>query len=133
MEYIKEFEKTEWTKRLAQTQRLRVKHPGRIPMIVDRGNVSTPKPKNHRFLVPLEMEQKIADGTILKSPMTMASFMSELRKNIPTLRPDQSIFIFIYGSNILTPMSAPLSQIYDEHQEKDGFLKIIYTIESTFG
>ena len=133
MEYIKEFEKTEWTKRLAQTQRLRIKHGGRIPMIVDRGNISTPKPQNHRFLVPLEIEQKLADGTVMKAPMTMANFMVELRKNIPTLRPDQAIFMFIYGTNVLASMSTPLSQIYDEHQEKDGFLKIIFTIESTFG
>ena len=132
MEFITEFQKTEWHKRLSNSQRLRSLHPNRIPVIVDRSVNTSPIPKNHRFMIPIDYEENV-NGEKITRLMTLAHFMSVFRKYIPELTPEKSIFIFIHGRNILPAMTDPISKIYDEYCERCGFLYLTFAFENTFG
>jgi GABA(A) receptor-associated protein len=133
MEFINEFKNSEWTKRLAKSQMLRQKYPTRIPIIVDRQNNKTPMiVENKKFAFPLEM-QEIIDGVTVTRVTTVSHFQHTLRKYIPGLRPDQSIFLFIAGQNVIPHQTQTMSQLYEEYREKCGFLYITYSFESTFG
>ena len=136
MEYIKSFKaENDWVKRLSKTQYLKTKYPDRIPVIVDRSTPSTPKLTSNRFLIPFHI--------------TMSEFCAVLRRHMPELAPHQALFFFVgagalcepssssgrndKGSQILCPMSQPMSLIYTTHKDKDNFLYITTGVESTFG
>ena len=53
-----------------------------------------------------------------------------IRKRVK-LSPEKSIYLFIDG-NMIT-LTTLMSAIYQEHKNKDGFLYIDYSCESTFG
>ena len=103
--------------RVIESKRIREKYPDRYPIIVCKGNnCSLPDIDKHKFLVPCDL--------------TMGQFITVIRKRIK-LRNDQAIFIFI--NNVLPPIAASLTNIYEEHKRDDGFLYISYNGESTFG
>ena len=133
MEFINTFRKDDWTKRLSKSQFLRQKYPGRVPVIVDRANLQTPKLSDNRFIVPLETTIQTSNGQDITTSMTMGALLHIIRKHMPTLTPEQSIFMFIHEKNIMPPISATLAQIYTEHQDKSGFLLISVSVETTFG
>ena len=103
--------------RKLESDKITKKYPNRIPIIIEK-----------------------ADGCILKDidktkylapkDLNMNQFIYVIRKRIK-LDNSQSIF-FIVGNNVC-PSNVPLSSIYEEHKDKDGFLYIIYTSENTFG
>lgn len=132
MEFIQEFRRDDWTKRLAKTQYLREKYPGRIPIIVDRGNTTTPKLSDNRFIVPLKSSRE-EKGEKVTECMTIGQLLHIIRKYMPTLTPEQGLFLFLYEKNILPPGGASLSQVYAEHQDRDGFLYVTVLVENTFG
>jgi GABA(A) receptor-associated protein len=132
MEFIQEFRKDDWTKRLAKTQYLREKYPGRVPIIIDRGNTSTPKLTDNRFIVPLETTRE-EKGEKMNECMTMGKLLHVVRKHMPTLTHEQGLFLFLHEKNVMPPTSSTLSQVYAEHQDRDGFLYITVLVESTFG
>ena len=61
----------------------------------------------------------------------MAEFMYVIRKRI-RISPEKSIFLFVENLGMV-PTSYNIKQVYDEAQDKDGFLYIKYCGESTFG
>lgn len=132
MEFIHTFQKDDWTKRLSKSQYLRQKYPGRVPVIVDRANTQTPKLSDNRFIVPLEISNNI-NGEAITTAMTMGQLMHIIRKHMPTLTPQQSIFMFLHEKNIMPPASSSLSQIYTENQGTDGFLVLSICMEHVFG
>lgn len=104
-------------KRKAESDRIRVKYPDRIPVIVERGpNSDIPDIDKSKFLVPHDL--------------TVGQMVYVIRRRIK-LAPEKAIFIFI--NNVLPPTSALISSIYDQHGSEDGFLYIVYSGESTFG
>ena len=120
MEYLKEFKlQTDWVKRLNKTQILKTKYPQKIPVILDRLNKYTPKPSNHRFLVPQDF--------------TVGQFMTIIRKHLPDLNPSQNIFLFINEKNTIPPMTMLMSELFSQYHEEDNFLYIVISIEQTFG
>jgi hypothetical protein len=133
MEFIDQFRKEDWTKRLAKAQYLRQKYPGRIPLIVDRGNAMTPKLTDNRFIVPLEMTRENDKQITESESVTMGYLMRIIRKHMPSLTPDQGLFMFLYEKNVIPPGNATLSQIYSENQDKDGFIYLMVFVESIFG
>lgn len=104
-------------KRKSEADRIRIKYPERIPVIVERGpNNDIPDIDKSKFLVP--------------NDLTVGQMVYVIRKRIK-LAPEKAIFIFI--NNVLPPTSALMSSIYDQHANQDGFLYIVYSGESTFG
>jgi GABA(A) receptor-associated protein len=107
-----------YEKRRCEATRIRKKYPDRIPVIVERAqNANIANIDRKKYLVPVTI--------------TMGEFMYVIRKRIK-LGPDMAIFLFVNGKT-LPPTGDLMSQIYKEHRDKDGFLYVIYSGESTFG
>ncbi len=106
-------------KRFSESQRIINKYPDKIPVICEKGRVGNDIPDIDRkkYLCP--------------NDISIANFMFVIRKRIK-LPPEKSIFLFVNDTN-LVPTAALLSQVYEEHQDEDGFLYITYNGESTFG
>jgi len=104
-------------KRKAESSRIRAKYPDRIPVIAEKSTTSQIADiDKKKYLVP--------------SDLTMGQFVYVIRKRIK-LAPDAAIFIFV--NNTLPPAAELMAKIYQDHADKDGFLYVTYSGESTFG
>lgn len=109
--------KSEFIKRKNETDRVRLKYPERVPVMVFKspGCLLSDIGKN-KFLVPIDM--------------TLSQFVAIIRQRI-NIKQDNAIFIFI--NNLLPPLSKTMISLYEEYKQNDGFLYIHYNGESTFG
>lgn len=106
-----------YEKRSAESSRIRLKYPDRIPVIAEKSDKSDIADiDKKKYLVPADL--------------TMGQFVYVIRKRIK-LSPDSAIFIFV--NNTLPAAGALMAQIYKEHKDEDGFLYVTYSGESTFG
>jgi len=104
-------------KRKAESARIRVKYPDRIPVIAEKASSSSiPDIDKKKYLVPADL--------------TMGQFVYVIRKRIK-LPPDAAIFIFV--NNSLPPAAEIMAKIYKDAADEDGFLYVTYSGESTFG
>jgi len=104
-------------KRKAESSRIRLKYPDRIPVIAEKSaNSGIPDIDKKKYLVP--------------SDLTMGQFVYVIRKRIK-LAPDAAIFIFV--DNSMPPAAELMAKVYKDHQDDDGFLYVTYSGESTFG
>ena len=92
-------------------------------MIVERDprSVTVPDIDRCKFLVP--------------SDLTVGQLTFVIRKRIK-LGATDALFCFVVGSDSITtlpPTGGMLSQIYQNHQNEDGFLYVRYASENTFG
>lgn len=67
---------------------------------------------------------------IVPSDFTVANFITVVRNRIK-VGPEKTIFIFVH--NTLLPVNTLLSSVYQQHQDADGFLYLIYSSENAFG
>jgi len=110
-------EENSFEKRRAEGEKIRKKHPDRIPVIVEKA----PKCRlqdldKKKYLVP--------------SDLTVGQFYFLIRKRIH-LRPDEALFFFV--NNVIPPTAATMGQLYQDHHEEDMFLYIAYSDESVYG
>jgi GABA(A) receptor-associated protein len=104
-------------KRSAEAKRIREKFPGRIPVIVERAAKSDcPEIDKSKFLVP--------------SDLTVGQFVFVVRKRL-LLPPEKALFVFV--GSVLPPTGALLKEVYAQYADRDGFLYVHYSGESTFG
>lgn len=106
-----------------EAQKILSKHPERIPVICERSARSTmPELPKNKFVV--------------HGSMLCGEFKYIVHKQIADATPerltvDQTIYLFVNG---ITPKtSTPMSQLYDQFKESDGFLYIRYGAENTLG
>ena len=94
------------------------KYPNRIPIICEKFQYSLNAPNidKHKYLVAYDL--------------TLGQFMAVIRKRMK-MTPDAGLYIFING--IISSNSYLLSSLYSDFKDDDGFLYIIYDVESTFG
>tara|TARA_Y100000768_G_C23989209_1_gene691004 strand:+ start:4449 stop:4799 length:351 start_codon:yes stop_codon:yes gene_type:complete len=112
-------EKNEFEDRKAESTRIKVKYPNRIPVIVERvkGCNNIPEITKHKYLVPQDL--------------TIGQLNYVIRKKIPELDAHVGMFIFI---NSQMPSTGDIIRlIYEKHMDEDGFLYIEYSGENTFG
>lgn len=103
--------------RKLEGERVRAKHPDKIPIIVERAARSrAPELDKNKYLVPSEL--------------TVGQLCFLIRQRI-SIRPEEALFFFV--KNSLPPSSCPLSVVYEEHHEKDLFLYMTYSNESVYG
>ncbi|XP_006642471.1 gamma-aminobutyric acid receptor-associated protein-like 1 [Lepisosteus oculatus] len=103
--------------RRAEGQRIREKHPDKIPIIVERvARARVPDLQKKKYLVP--------------SDLTVGQFCFLIRQRI-SLRPEEALFFFV--DNALPPSGATLAQIYQDHHAEDLFLYVAYSDESVYG
>lgn len=116
-DFVSDFKKNnEFLNRKHEATRIIAKYPDRVPIICERANNKIPKIDKRKYLVPRDL--------------TVGQFLYVIRKRIK-LNPEQAIFCFI--NNQLPPTSALIGVIYEKHKDKDLFLYIKYSGESTFG
>jgi len=110
-------ENYDFNQRLNESSKIMIKYPSRIPIIVEKCKGCTLEDIDKtKYLVPKDLN--------------MNQFIYVIRKRIH-LESSQSIFLM--SNNQLCPSNMPLSSIYEDLSDKDGFLYITYTSENTFG
>uniref|UniRef100_A0AAX7UIB6 Zgc:92606 n=1 Tax=Astatotilapia calliptera TaxID=8154 RepID=A0AAX7UIB6_ASTCA len=83
--------------RRAEGERVRAKHPDKIPIIVERSPRSrAPELDKKKYLVP--------------SDLTVGQLCFLIRQRV-SLRPEEALFFFV--NNSLPPSSSPLSAVYE--------------------
>ncbi|OAF66131.1 Autophagy-related protein 8 [Intoshia linei] len=104
--------------RLKEGEKIRVKYPTRVPVIVEKGpnTRSLPNLDKKKYLVP--------------SDLTVGQFYFLIRKRIQ-LSPEDALFFTV--NNTIPPTTTTMGSIYDEHHEEDKFLYIYYSDENTYG
>jgi GABA(A) receptor-associated protein len=114
--YITKFKLIEFDSRKHESSKLVNKFPDRIPVIIDKATKESPSIDRNKFLVPKDI--------------TIGQFMYIVR-NRTKLNKDEAIFLYV--NNTLPNSTELMSSIYSKYKDKDGFLYISYSIESTFG
>ena len=110
-------EKFTLEERIAESSRVVIKHPDRVPIIVEaKPNSNLNDLDKHKYLVPKEM--------------TVGQFLYVIRKRLK-LKPQQAIFVFV--DNKMPPTSELITTLYERSKNEDGFMYILYSGENTFG
>lgn len=122
---VDEIRKLPYSTRKEDSRKLINRHPGRVPIIIAPYKDSTlPSPKEHKFLVPLDM--------------TLVQFMEVIRRRI-NLNQTQAIFMFADSISekkrisTLIPSGETFANIYEQHKDMDGFLYLVYSEDAVFG
>lgn len=97
--------------------RMLLRHPDRVPAIVEVAPGSKMTLARAKYLIPGEI--------------TVGKFIMELRKSL-SLAPEQAIFLYVGGGR-LPPTAAPMAQVYTKYKDSDDFLYIVIANENTFG
>ena len=105
--------------RLKESNKIRDKFPGRIPLIAERAErcINIPEIDKCKFLAPCDL--------------TIGQFIYIIRRRI-TLPSEKALFLFISG-NVLPISSMLISEAYSIYADPDGFLYVRYSGENTFG
>ncbi len=108
----------DFDQRKKESAKITLKFPNKVPVIAEKGkNTDIQKADKNKFLVHEEM--------------TLAQFIVVLRKRIK-LRKTEALFVYV-GENTLAATSIKMSELYQKHQDPDGFLYLTYCSENTFG
>tara|TARA_Y100000816_G_C25969245_1_gene505775 strand:- start:398 stop:901 length:504 start_codon:yes stop_codon:yes gene_type:complete len=110
-------EKFSYEQRYSESKRIISKYPEKIPIICERMNGEVKDLDRHKYLCP--------------GDLTMGDFVYIIRKRLD-LPSHKSIF-FLVNETIMFPNTEQLKIIYNSEKDKDGFLYIKYSSESTFG
>ena len=95
------------------------KYPQHIPIVIGRADIQlTPPINKYKY--------------IIRRDSTLANFIQEIRKDLPSLGPSTGLFFF-FLDNTIAPLTATMQTLYDKHRDDDGFLYLIYSCENTFG
>jgi len=108
--------RTTLNERKTEYERINGKHPGKIPVIVERNDKNVPELSSYRYLV--------------NGDFTISQFMIIIRSRIQ-LKKEQALYLFI--NNTLCTGSQILSEVYKEHKSDCGFLFFVLCVESAFG
>ena len=107
-------------KRASEAARIREKHPGHIPVIVERAtsaDADIPHVSKRKYLIDKDA--------------TFGMLVASVRKRLRVPR-DKALFWFVAGK-ALVPTSALMSDVDNRYGNEDGLLYVTYTGESTFG
>jgi GABA(A) receptor-associated protein len=95
------------------------KYKDKIPVIVDKLPSSTLKDLDRKkFLLP--------------NDILVSQFHNVIRNRLK-LSPSEAIFVFFGSNQSIAIPSTPMSQVYEQNKDEDGFLYCYYTSENTFG
>ena len=104
--------------RVAEIKKITSKHPDKIPVLIEKhSNSELPKTAKCKFLIPKNL--------------TVGQLIFVIRKHLGSLSQDKALFIYINKSLPMT--GATMSSLYEKHKSPDGFLRVIYSGENTFG
>ena len=100
-----------------------IKHPGKVPVIVERaeGYPDVPQVDRKKFLLPRDF--------------LMAQVFAIIRKRLHLL-PGDALCVFIGGPpgrGTLASATSTISSAHSQHADEDGLLYITYNFENYFG
>lgn len=111
--------RTTFEQRKKDVDDILTKYPDRIPILIQKTlDNKLPSLKKNKYLVSPDM--------------MLLNFMFIIRKNI-LLRQEQALMFFIGENNLVVAPNKLMKEIYKDYKSKDGFLRIIYGLENTFG
>ena len=102
--------------RLAESTRIKTKYPYRYPVIVEIVDNST---------LPLLDKTKY-----LCSDINMGQLTYVIRNRLSLMQEEA---IFIHVQQRLIPSSKPMSEVYEQYKDVDGFLYVTVSAENVFG
>lgn len=102
--------------RLSESNKVIIKYPERIPVIVEPLTNDIIDIDKKKFIVSKEM--------------TFGQLIYIIRKRIDV---DSSVALFFSVNGTLCTTSSDIASIYEEKKNEDNFLYIKYTTENTFG
>jgi len=123
--------------RKASAERLRKKHPGHVPVVMEPSAArkrteeepDRSQQQSHRckFMVP-------AEYTVAHLVYMLRRRLQEKTADRPWLERHQAVFVFLADTHVLPPTSATLGGLDDEYRDaEDGMLYLCYAKEHTFG
>lgn len=114
-------EKYPFNQRLAEAERVMMKYPNRIPVIVEASN-------------SISCDQRIVMAKkkyLVPNDINVGQFLFIIRKRIK-MPPEKALFIFV-GDSHLVATNCLMERAYQEHGAKDRFLYMTVASENTFG
>lgn len=106
--------------RKKESQSILEKYPDRVPLILEKltndNDTLIPEIDKNKYLVPKDLN--------------VGQLMYVIRKRLK-ISPEKALFIFCNG-NILKSNDM-ISTVYEQSNDEDGFLYLIYSGEATFG
>ena len=106
--------------RKKESDDIRKKYPDRVPCIIEKLT------NDHDTLIPEIDKNKY----LVPKDLNVGQLMYVIRKRIK-ITPEKALFIFCDGK--VLQCSQTIETLYDNSQDKDGFLYLIYSGEATFG
>jgi hypothetical protein len=116
MEFYKQFYNLSLEDRVCKSNHIKDIYYPKLPLLIDRLQKSDPLIKKNKFLV--------------EPDLYFHEFMIIIRKYI-AIKPNQALFLLYNNSPI--PMNQTMGEWYHQHPSEDGFINLIYCVESTFG
>lgn len=116
MEFYNQFHKLSIEDRIIKSNNIKDVYFPKLPVLIDRFQHTDPLIKKNKFLV--------------EPGLYFHEFMIIIRKYI-ALQPSQAFFLLYNNSPI--PMNQTIGEWYHHNPTEDGFINIVYCVESTFG
>ena len=99
-----------------EAHKIMLKHPDRIPVIVELSGKTSFQLDKQKFLVPTNL--------------TIGQFMYVIRKRLK-ITPEKAIFFFC--NNRIPASSTLINKLYTNHKDQDTFLYLNISEENVFG
>lgn len=113
-----EFDNRSFVERKREYERITKKYNDRAAVVVEKGTgIDLPNIVKTKYLVPHDL--------------SVSQFMYVIRKQIK-VNPEISL-VFVTKNGYMLSGGDTILNVYGKHRDDDGFLKISYCLENTFG